>query len=254
MIAGRGAFFKRLLTDWRSVYRQARRLTRRQALKALSDAYLEMQFGWKPLVSDIEGALKAFRDPRLEITRVSASAKEESASSPVRTHSLGDFPFTFYSDFTLTGSTTVKIRGGVKVMTTGTGRRRQSLGLLPQDFVPTVYELVPWSFLVDYFTDLGNVLAALTFPREDIAWASTTTVREYIGTYLTAGFEPVPAAYEEKNATFIPQVVRWRKKAVTRSVGVPTLPTVTIRLPDSGWRWANMLALAVSRDFAHLRI
>lgn len=252
MIRGRGRAMAEILESISTAIRRLKG-TPRHKLKRIADLYLEMQFGWKPLASDIAGALTAYRDPRASIRRVSASASDESQTGYSRT-SQGVTPLIWYNDLTTFSVVNVRIRGGVKVETSGHGRTLQAYGLLPSDFVVTAYELLPWSFLVDYFTDLGSVLAAISFPKAGLAYCSTSYHRELRSLGVTTGFtKPIPG-FTEVSATFIPQVVEWRKKSISRVVGAPALPTPTVRLPKSLWQWANMLALAVSRRYSRLRI
>jgi hypothetical protein len=241
-----------LLASWRTALRLLRG-SQKDKLKRAADLYLELQFGWKPLASDISGALAAYKNPRKKMTRVSASATSEQHIGSVFGN-VGVHPINYRESLTTTSEATVRIRGGVKVITAGHGRNLQAYGLMPQDFVVTIYELIPWSFLVDYFTDLGGVLGALTFAQSGIQYCSTTTVRQYKSVGTTVGLLPLLPNYVLLEESFSPQLVVWRKKQVTRSIGAPALPTPTVRLPKSLWQWANIAALTISRNYSRLRI
>lgn len=42
------------------------------------------------------------------------------------------------------------------------------------NFVPTAWELCPWSFFVDYFTNIQEIIGAATQVNAGLAWASKT--------------------------------------------------------------------------------
>lgn len=256
MISGRGKAFRQLLFAWRNRHKRRRRGPLSEKLKHASDSWLEFQFGWKPLAADVKGALAAWKDDRTETVPVSGSGRADINTSNVGPISTGANPIQYTYSGVMSSTAKVKIRGGVQLRAKGHGRTLQKFGLLPSDFVVTAYELLPWSFLVDYFTDLGNVLGALTFPKQDLAWCSTAQIRELKNSWIINGFRPPGTGLEEVqgSATFIPQVTIWTKRDVVRTKDKPSLPTPTVRFPPSSYQWANILALLISSDFSNLRI
>jgi len=50
-------------------------------------------------------------------------------------------------------------------------------GFRLDEFVPALYEVTPWSWLIDYFSNVGGLLAASTVDTSDIAWISRTVSR-----------------------------------------------------------------------------
>ena len=60
----------------------------------------------------------------------------------------------------------------------GTAERlRGLLGFKLEDFVPTMWNLLPYSFLVDYFVDVGGILNAITTDISAVRWVSETQLR-----------------------------------------------------------------------------
>lgn len=137
--------------------------------QAIGGTYLEYVFGWAPLIQDIEAgaqALASFTESDTGFVRCRGSATETE---------ILNFE---YSDFANVGGcvwgppvmlhTEHVIRESVQVSYSGSCGRRMSLsnpkygvttlGLTMNEFVPTVYELTPYSFVVDYFTNLGDVI------------------------------------------------------------------------------------------------
>jgi hypothetical protein len=60
-----------------------------------------------------------------------------------------------------------------------------TLGFSWESFVPTVWELVPYSFILDYFTNIGDVLSAGLLVQSHLAWGcasfGTTKTKEISG-------------------------------------------------------------------------
>jgi hypothetical protein len=50
------------------------------------------------------------------------------------------------------------------------------LGLNWRQVLPTAWELIPYSFLIDYFTNVGDIVEALAFNRASVRWAELSTV------------------------------------------------------------------------------
>jgi hypothetical protein len=249
MIRGRGASMIQLITNWSTAVKRLRKLTGKKLIKALAELHLEYSFGWRPLASDIAGALRAYRNPRVEITRVSAKAESPIVTSSTRATS-GFGTLQYIRRRTSTTNCTVRIRGGVKVVVSGHGRNTQALGLNIQSIVPTIYEALPWTFLIDYFTDLGGVINAISFPKSSVAWCSTSTSKRFY-TQVIAGevvSEPSPAVWSNIEIESSPQVTEYIRKQVSRVRGIPAIPAPTVRLPKSLWQWCNIAALYVAHD------
>jgi hypothetical protein len=246
LVRKRGASVVQLLTNWRTVARRLRKT--KNWKKKLAGLYLEYSFGVRPLLADVSGALSAWKDPRKEIARVSASAETNVDASSASTTTFGTIQYD--RNYRTSSKVSVHIRGGVKVEVSGHGRNMQAFGLMPRTWIPTAYELIPWSFFVDYFTDLGNVINALCFPKSDIAWASTTTVRSMSNMVIVSGARLAPlftSTFDVQEITDHPQVTTLTRKQVSRARGAPKIPTPTVRLPTSVRTWANIAALAISR-------
>lgn len=146
-------------------YRDVRRRPSPKDLAgALNSAYLEWTFGVAPLLSDIKSATKAYYNARDEYTvvkRVSARVTEDSSS----TSDDGEVAyFAGFSGRKITDTmNTAKLQyvtylTSSSPMSPGESPFLRDLGLTASSFVPSVYELIPWSFVLDYFVDIGGYL------------------------------------------------------------------------------------------------
>lgn len=156
----------------------------RSLARAVSDTWLEWQFGVKPLVNDADAAAEAFRAMAsgrcFDIVRITGKGEAE-ARVPL------------YSGFTswtapIGPTPTVKqdrqCYDTCEVITRGAWKNQNPGGEMPvpgrfgvgiKDIIPTAWELVPWSFFVDYFTNIGDVLEAWSMRFVDFSWLNQTT-------------------------------------------------------------------------------
>jgi hypothetical protein len=161
-----------------------------QVVKSIQGTYLESVFGWAPFISDIEGGVEAFNRiisaDFLPVRRVSAAFKDLShqviddaviagvasmyACSASRFH---------------TSEVGVRYFGGLRLNLPGAQRNAELLGFKPRDFAPTLWELLPWSFLSDYFINIGDILDAYSVGSANIAWLGKTT-RRVVTSYSVA--------------------------------------------------------------------
>lgn len=143
--------------------------TSRELLRATSGTWLEIAFGLKPLIGDIEDALEA-----LDVMAIRQYTERVSISSgDVTSKSFQNSGGIFGTGVNCTALRTAEqgrsliIYGVVKIENSYGARR---FGFTPDCLVPALYEAVPGSFLLDYIIPLGEYIDALTFPSSSLAW------------------------------------------------------------------------------------
>jgi hypothetical protein len=168
----------------RSKVRALGKVNLRKLANEVSDWWLEYHFGIKPFLSDIDSAAQAIASVTEKYRDERVFAKE------TFTASLGDTaekrPLnTLYVDFfqqydQCTEKTVYK---------TGATYRKQANNLVPevlktfgittQDIVPTIYELFPYSWLLDYVSNAQDLVTAISTQDFDLlnAWEVTITDR-----------------------------------------------------------------------------
>jgi len=146
---------------------------------AFGDVWLEYQYGWKPLLSDIQGSAEALAQTHLNPRplRFSAMAstngkvmKRPIAIWPVNgTHYLAEL--TFYH----AGKTryVLEVAEDSKIL-----ESLQTVGLTNPLLL--AWELLPYSFVVDWFLPLGSYLQQLEYAR------GLTFIRGSVSTSFTA--------------------------------------------------------------------
>lgn len=161
-------------------------LTWTQRERKLSDAWLTTTFGLLPVVSDIEdaaGALASLLNQERQ-RRVKGIGSEEVTSNsyvPVQLYRPGDWSTGLGLAMTINvksqARVIVRYTGGVRIRAVGPSLDSmpdlsRRFGVSISDFIPTIYELLPWSFLLDYVTSVGDVLNANAVSYADVAWQS----------------------------------------------------------------------------------
>lgn len=132
--------------------------------KQIANSYLEAVFGWQPLIMDCKDLAKTIGRLCHEADRVRFRGFGQNVGQAAQ--SVGGLPMGANSCTIDTGEVLVVysgfLRGPKHEAGSPPAERIVSMsGFDLRSFIPTVWELVPYSFLVDYFTNVGDVLQAL---------------------------------------------------------------------------------------------
>jgi hypothetical protein len=223
---------------------------RHDKLKVASATYLEYKFGWDPLARDVGDAIKAAaRKPPFYSIPVSVSRSRELTVEDT-SHTRFYSPRLRYDfDLRRTGAVDLRYKGAVKYHAPSRASEwRDTWGLGTSDFVPTVYNLLPYSFLVDYFSNIGDVIDSMSLGTLGLHWGcrtarmrSTVTLRRI--THNPEGANSSGYAYlsgfKLENNAFT------RSNLGNVSVGISD---INIKIPGvSSNKWLNIGALVGSR-------
>lgn len=166
--------------------------------RAYTDAYLEFTYGWNPLHRDAQDAAKALErvlHGRPEIQKITAYGRgPENASigSQSITHG-GILKWGFVYKTLLFGDVQLKgaVRVGVPDLMTDCFQQFGIDGTT--SFLPTLWELLPWSFVIDYFSNVGNLIEAVSTADFTVIWGSNATKKRYVRTGFAT---PAPLAQQ----------------------------------------------------------
>ena len=150
----------------------------RIATGILSDTWLEYTFGWRPFISDIKSAQEAL-----------ARRAEDFMGTPVRGigvskanssfSSTEDYGQVAYASLDIRWEEYIVIyRGYVAATLDKVSRSRSLLGFSTEQFLPTVWELLPWSFLSDYFVNIDDLIECSSTSTNGLSWVSRTTIKK----------------------------------------------------------------------------
>jgi len=236
-----GTLNRRLSKNGRSIRRQKFGSRVSAVQSVVSNTYLEYAFGWKPLMSDVDDALKAlvqyktYREPTVV---VHAGAKDESLDSEKSPWPLlaGYIYNTWETKYVMS----VKYYGCIQVIS-GTNSEvvRRSIGLTLGDVVPTLWELIPYSFLVDYFTNIGAIVDAACFNTASVRWVNKGTYqssKRRLTEQLYSSFPSPNGAELLKGYSFSPtslcECERFSKSRTAVGVHL-SIPSLEFRTPFS---------------------
>jgi len=233
----------------------------------IAGTWLEVSFGWKPLVQDTKDIAETIGRillPDSGRTRVRAYKEKTSSLEPTATNnSWHNSTILTVTNFTYVDAVYgVQYIVGLKMIpvgpTSAVNRMRNLSGLTLENFVPTLYELTPWSFLLDYFTNVGDIINSAFTNTANVTWQMRTTRLRTTRTCVSAGglntgaFNPPYFNYIDSSfKTAYSSVV---KSTVSRQILTHLeIPDISFSLPGSNYKWANIAALASSRYHSTFR-
>jgi hypothetical protein len=130
-------------------------------LDALADRHLEVRYGLRPLYYDMMGALKAFfKEARLQRHTYRGRQDLVSHTSDTKVTTFVEDSSWRAFDFTLSRSCDVKVEIRAGVLCEVDYDSLDPWGL--QSIAESMWDLVPYSFVIDWFFNVGDTLAAWT--------------------------------------------------------------------------------------------
>lgn len=223
-----------------------RRTTPRERLRTFASNYLEFHFGWSPLIGDIYEAAEVLSNPitphkvraRGKISRILTQGPWPTYQDSVNTYRRPELTDGF--------TQTIEWRAEVLVSNPNLALAQQC-GLVNP--LTIAWELVPFSFVLDYFLNVGDFLDQFTeFAGLTLINPNRTVFTRYTGVYNEYVSEQIGTPSYRRH-------VKMHKREgiyVTRIVGA--FPSTTIRLrepwtlsPRRGLAAASLLMQAFPR-------
>jgi hypothetical protein len=158
--------------------------------KVLADTWLETSFGIMPLIhdaKDIAESLGRFVEEPPRKVRIYSKSKETQRAVLYTPRQLttSDGIYTDRSVETvweLGCRYVVGLEGNTVTNVGALNRLRQVLGFNLENFVPGLYEIMPWSWLIDYFSNLGDIIEAGTTDESRVKWIVKSVYRHGVQT------------------------------------------------------------------------
>jgi hypothetical protein len=226
--------------------------------ETVSGTWLEYNFGMKPLIHDVrdiaEGLARfQFDEP------VRTRYRSKSEQLDVRTLNSANYSTDYWISWLGVQRTETKtfctysVGYEQTVRPAGSARRlAEVLGFTLENFVPSLYEIMPWSWLIDYFTNLGSIIEAGTFNEEGIKWISKSAGRITTDYYLCSpNHAHEKTIFNSTNKTLVSrggtdhygllkQSMATYDRTNPGSLGVPTLQ---LTIPGRPTQFANLTAI-----------
>lgn len=233
MITGR---LGSILRIFRRVAPAIRRNKRRYGARALASDVLEGEFGWVPLLADIHSIIKTvFCDDAIPPQWVRASARPSDNWTRVNEDSNPSTHETFSGTARVTISAKVEIENpNLWIL--------NRLGLINP--LTVAWDLVPWSFVVNMFANVNQVLTSLSATvglrlSNCTVTRSSRVLKEMRATYRSGGDPP------EISLSNVVCKKRWRES------GDLPRPKLQIRLPNVGLNLAVIASALVAQRVAN---
>jgi hypothetical protein len=234
----RGLSFTRWVAKWESI---------------LANLWLELSFGVKPLLADMRDlghALGRMYEPRCSDV-VRGQHNETKLIHLSNSPSLVSPAMQVRVNWTIERKLGCTVYGRLKAdaeVPQSMSRITDLLGFRFENFFPTVYELVPFSWLVDYYTNLGKLLESACTDTSGVAWSNEVLwLRDKMK--IWAKLEPRPFA-ETGLSVFRLGDDTWGEAEKTlnwvyRDVSKTLIPPLTFSLPGLPGQLLNQLAVTL---------
>lgn len=134
---------------WRGLKRNLRTPTKSREL--LSNSWLEYRYGWMPIVYDVESAMKAISSQRRRWNVGRSGQNIGNSDRRITVTPTSQIDWTLDERLTYSHS----VRGWAS----SEFQFQHQYGFDP---IVTAYELIPWSFVFDFFTQAGTWLEAVS--------------------------------------------------------------------------------------------
>lgn len=220
--------------------------------KALGDVTLEYNFGIRPIINTVTKGIVGLqnRDYMVDTYPFRASGKDRVVVQADDT----DIPGIFTCRVRTLKSVTCFVRyHGVWALGADIDRRsvQDVMGWNFRDTLTTVYNLIPYSWLVDYVSNLGTIVDSLSVPWNGVRWCMKTVRKEASNQGFYTNFHPPSSTlgYYPVSADFFqPGSCTLSGTAFARSIQtILPVPYPQLDLDLTIGQKTNVLALLASR-------
>lgn len=239
--------------SFRDNLRQLKQMKPQQLLDYAGDAWLTYQLGVAPLLGEIDDFVKTIAEntvggPQWEVVRAVGEDREVNSRNPSLHHPSSGYP-RFEVAKTERSNVSVRYIACIDVGLYATYNFRR-MGLAPTNWIPTIWELIPYSFVIDYFSNLGDIISAATLAKSSVRWMLKTVRKERSADYTN--WRPVVAdsnyLFNYVQGTALPgnhSVTRTHVSRVPYSGSL--VPSLTINMPGSSIQYLNIAGLINAR-------
>lgn len=214
-----------------------------------AELLLEANLGWRPLFQDIEGAFarlgELLNEPGIE--RFRARARQETNLPRSVAGTTGHFKWSATRYKTEHRDVQVQYKGAIYSVKHHNLNLAQKLSVEPGDLVVTGWNLLPYSFLVDYFVNVSDVLNALVLYQRIRYVYCVRTVRIKNRVFITEENtynDPATKVMRSEPGVLLAEL---KKTTRTPMQAVP-IPALTLEIGQSMRHSLNIAALVSSRD------
>lgn len=248
-----------ILNYFPALMKRRRKVKDPKALRRiLADTYLEFHFGWQPLVSDVAQAIAdigRFRFPAVPV-RGRAHSTYLASVSTIQGGYSG--PITHSHTYKETSTFECRYKGMLRPRNLGSDGRlslAQSLQLTPDKWLPTAWDLLPYSWMSDYFVNIGDIISGLSAAMSiDLAWGVKTTRHRIERTYQDVTMPDPFSQFPGYTLAFHTAAAHggacmtWARKVERQPLNaIDLVPTLQFSVPKSRYPFFNMGAILLQK-------
>ena len=215
---------------------------KRRAERVVQESWIEWQFALKPTLDDVTGIARAI-------------ARVTNGIYPPAHVSSGDVGFKFiHTPYSLDASVgsfsggvvlrasrryfvegTVRYKGAIKAEFLTPGLR--AFGFSPEQFLPSLWEWLPYSWLFDYFAPVGQIIDAISFPTTALQYCTRaiqcTTKEVHATGDLTPFTASLPLVESERyNHSSRFEIIRKSYVRTNAKQFGFFIPTLSLKMPE----------------------
>lgn len=191
--------------DWKKA--RGKRAKDRAAAKLLSNLWLQYQYGFRPILMDIEAIVAELQNQTFNPRRTARATKTHNVSSvtPMTPWLRGAIE----TDISYRTQSSYVVRAGILYEARVSPVKQ--FGLHWTSLPAAAWELTPWSFVVDWFLNVGDFLQAYVNSTVGVnvlaAWTSddeqhTVTRTSGAARLVVAGWSTVKSPYGSETASY----------------------------------------------------
>jgi hypothetical protein len=224
--------------------------------KAAADTWLQFQFGYKPLESTIASAVVGLQNRDVMANyRPFHAVAEGNLGDTQKSFAIPPPGGNIAVDLIIQRKLAYKVTyQGIWAEEVNVPKRPVDavLGLQARDVLPTIWNLIPFSFLADYFANVGDIIGAISVPWGGVRWCNKT-IRTEQSNQVDQIYQQNLSASDRNRASYqkwFPEtgiITRQRTTFVRSAQSTLPLPTLELTSPlDLSWKqYANIAALTV---------
>lgn len=201
--------------------------------KQLSDDWLESRYGWRTLLYDIDEISQLIATFNERRSRYSERAGDTVTTymKDVETKDLGNY----YVDDTRSTKVEVSYRGSVTADI--------EVPRIQFNLIQTAWELVPLSFVVDWFYTVGKSLSAASFLAHESKYAASKGLQVELTRTYTRNISGGKASFVSGNSSW--SASAHAKLVLRQPCRVPLVPHTTLRL--NNFKIIDLLSIGSQR-------
>lgn len=206
---------------------ELKKIPPKEYAETVANLWLEYRYAVRPLFGEMENIMNALRKKLDKSMRFTARGSHEAF---VESDTDYDFVSSYYTYSGTTNlKTQVKVRAGVMYTVNLKGSGVRELWGLDQP-LESLWELVPFSFMVDWFLNVGDVLSSWTksASAEVVgSWCTLEVEENQFTGYSCVSDDQTTITFTQDSGSFA-HGYKWKYRFV--DISQPLLPRVNLRL------------------------